>query len=90
MKLKLTQSGGITGKKMTAAVKSKLKDKDWAELVEAIKKGKVTKRGMDTEYYFLQKEDDAGSNVQIDINSIPAKHTVLFKTLFENLKAAED
>ena len=87
MKIKLIQSGGIAGKKMTASVSSKLNEKDWDELVALLKKeAPATRAVKDGQHYVLQNEEDANSKTVINIQSIPEKYNALFKKLFENLK----
>ena len=84
MNIKLIQSGGLAGKKMTAVAASKLNDADWSELINGVKK-KVTKRSADAFNYTLQKEGDDASKTVIDISDIPAKYEPLFKKLFDKL-----
>jgi hypothetical protein len=84
MKIKLIQSGGIAGKKMTASVNSKLSKKEWDELIAALKKETSSTRSIKDGFnYILENED---SKTVIDVRTIPGKHEDLFKKLFDNLK----
>ena len=88
MKVKLIQSGGIVGKKMTASANSKLTQKEWDELIAVTKKESSATRAIKDGFnYVLQNEEDENSKTMIDIQAIPEKHDALFKKLFENLKA---
>jgi hypothetical protein len=85
MKIKLIQSGGIAGKKMTASVNSKLSKKEWDELIAVLKKETSSTRSIKDGFnYILENEE---SKTVIDIQSIPDKHEALFKKLFDELKA---
>lgn len=87
MKLKLIQSGGIAGKKMTALVNSRLSKKDWDALIAVLKKGASPGRAVkDGLNYVLQQEEEESSKTVIDIQAIPEEHNELFRKLFENLK----
>ena len=87
MKVKLIQSGGIVGKKMTASANSKLTQKEWDELIAVTKKETSATRAIkDGFHYVLQNEADENSKTVIDIQAIPEKHDALFKKLFEALK----
>jgi hypothetical protein len=91
VKLKLIQSGGIAGKTMVAEATSKLKEKDFEELLKTVKTQRTRGGGRmkDAQTYVLQKGDDDTTAVSIDISAIPASHNELFKKLFENLRPKE-
>jgi len=87
MKIKLVQSGGIAGKKMSASATHKLTKEEWDELVAASKKETSSSRSIkDGFHYVLQNEEDENSRTVIDIQSIPEKYDELFKKLFDRLK----
>jgi hypothetical protein len=86
MNIKLIQSGGLAGKKMTAVAASKLNEADWSELIGVVKKKTGNKRSADAFSYVIQKEEDDNSKTIIDISNIPVKHEALFKKLFDKLK----
>jgi hypothetical protein len=87
MKIKLIQSGGIAGKKMSASVDHKLTKEEWDELIAASKKQASSTRTIkDGFHYVLQNAEDENSKEAIDIQAVPEKYEPLFKKLFENLK----
>ncbi len=88
MKLKLIQSGGLAGKIMTAKVSSKLTEEEWTELVKSVKKKSSSRSGRmaDAFSYSIQKDEDEGTIVSIDLDAIPGKYQELFRSLFEKLK----
>ena len=87
MNIKLTQSGGITGKKMTAVTNINLSLEDWNTLITQIQKNPDDKRTKkDAHHYTLQQTSDDSTKTLIDLDAIPEKHDVLFKKLFDNLK----
>ena len=85
MNIKLVQSGGLGGKKMTAVAASKLSAEEWNELIAVTKKKASNKRSPDAFHYTIQKDGDENSKAVIDISSIPEKHEGLFKKLFDKL-----
>ena len=86
MNIKLIQSGGLGGKKMTAHAAAKLNAEEWNELVAVIKKKASNNRSADAFHYIIQKDGDDDSKTVIEISSIPEKHESLFKKLFDKLK----
>lgn len=87
MKIKLIQSGGIAGTKLTANVTSKLTDAEWESLIASTKKSSdAGRKAKDAFHYTLQKEDDDATKTVIDIQAIPEEHNELFEKLFNNLK----
>lgn len=89
MQITLTQSGGLTGKKMTAFVNVLLTEKQWDLLIIAVKsKGAKDRKNKDAFTYTLQKNDEAQTKTSIDISAIPETYNDLFKKLFEGLKPA--
>ena len=87
MEIKLTQSGGLAGKKMEATVDSKLSEKEWKDLLEAIsKKTENSNTIKDGFTYTLQKNEDNTTKMAIDITAIPEVHNDLFTKIFNELK----
>ena len=57
MEIKLTQSGGLAGKKMEAIVNSKLSEKEWDALLEAVaKKPEKADKAKDSFNYTIEKQ----------------------------------
>ena len=87
MEIKLTQSGGLAGKKMEAIVNSKLSEKEWDALLEAVaKKPEKAGKAKDAFSYTLEKSDGDKTIKVIDIQAIPEIYNDLFKKIFDELK----
>ena len=87
MQIKLTQSGGLTGKKMSAVTNTNLSTDEWHALITELKKDTDEKRTKkDAHHYTLQQTSDDSTKTLIDLDAIPEKHDALFKKLFDNLK----
>ena len=89
MQIRLTQSGGLAGKKMTALVNVLLTEKQWNLLIAAVKSnGAKNSKSKDAFTYTLQKNEEEETKKSIDISAIPDAYNDLFKKLFEGLKPA--
>ena len=87
MEIKLTQSGGLAGKKMEATVESKLSEKEWDQLLEVVsKKTENNNKMKDAITYTIQKNEDETTKMAIDITAIPEVHNDLFTKIFNELK----
>ena len=87
MEIKLTQSGGLSGKKIEATVNSELSEKEWKDLLEAVsKKAKNRNNFKDAITYTIQKKEDETTKMAIDITDIPEVHNDLFTKIFNELK----
>ena len=87
MEIKLTQSGGLAGKKMEATVDSKLSEKEWEQLLEAVsKKTEKSNKMKDAITYTIQQNEDEATKMAIDITAIPEEHNDLFTKIFNELK----
>ncbi len=90
MKIKLTQSGGIAGKKMEAIVDTKLSESEWNLLIKAVAKTpEVNTKTKDGINYSLQNNQDDNASIPIDIAAIPTVHNDLFTKIFNKLKPAK-
>jgi translation initiation factor 1 (eIF-1/SUI1) len=83
--IKLIQSGGIAGKKMTAVADAKLTEKEWESLVASLAKKAGSGKMRDAFHYSIQQEGNDASKATIDIHAIPDEHEAMFKKLFDNL-----
>ncbi|HMK03052.1 MAG TPA: hypothetical protein VK489_02630 [Ferruginibacter sp.] len=87
MKIKLIQSGGIAGKKMSASANHKFTKEQWDDLIAVSKKAASSTRSIKDGFnYVLENEEDENSKTAIDIQAIPEKYDKLFKKLFDKLK----
>ena len=87
LNIKLIKSGGLIGKKMSASAEWTFSDKEWQDLLAAIKREEGAGKMRDAFHYSVQLGDDENSRVPVSIQGIPSKYSAVFKKLFDNMKA---
>ena len=88
MKIKLTKSGGLTGKNLSAEVDWKLTKAEWESLAKSIstQSPKVSKRVKDSFSYQLEVAGKDGKPILFNPNLVPEEYKNLFQALFDGLK----
>lgn len=91
MKIKLTKSGGLIGKKLEAETDWHFSDEEWQELSASIqaKMASSDKRIKDAFNYTLQIKGDDNTKTPINPALVPEKFREVFKKLFDGLKAKD-
>jgi hypothetical protein len=88
MKLRLSRSGGLTGKIMQGEVKCELTEKDYQHLVSSIRIAETSslRKKKDAFTYTLEKVGTKPASTVIDPEKVPPAYDPIFKALFESLK----